>query len=83
MKLFIKKITGPVLLSVLMLASCSPSEKKEAPDNKYDETVQDSNDETKSRKAMGVGEGNQNETEDYPLNQGNLYPDSTREDTIR
>lgn len=67
---------------MVMLASCGPAaEQKKTPNSEINSATKLGVDE--SHKAMGVGEGNQDERGEYPANQANLHPDSTRKDSIR
>ncbi|GHB70807.1 hypothetical protein [Persicitalea jodogahamensis] len=78
----IKHWAGLALLSVqaAIFTGCdSTADQKKTPNSEMNDVTKTGADE--SRAAMGVGEGNQDETGGYPANQGNLYPDSTRRDT--
>jgi hypothetical protein len=65
-----------------VLWGCGPEpEQKKTPNSEINSATKLGIDE--SHKAMGVGEGNQDERGEYPANQANLHPDSVRRDSIR
>ena len=76
----IKQLAVLFLLTaqVALFTACA-GEQKKTPNSEMNDVTGKEADE--SRAAMGVGEGNQDKTGDYPANQANLHPDSTRRDT--
>lgn len=76
----IKHLTVLVLLTAhgVLFASCA-GEQKKTPNSEMNDVTKTGADE--SRAAIGVGDGNQDKTGDYPANQANVHPDSTRRDT--
>ncbi|MCE7042857.1 hypothetical protein [Dyadobacter sp. CY312] len=67
--------------SVVVLLSCGMKEGSETNSSgsgSESQTTPNDSSGADSRKAMGVGEDNQNEVSGYPSNQSNLNSDSTR-----
>ncbi|MGV3601625.1 MAG: hypothetical protein ACO1N1_10500 [Dyadobacter fermentans] len=65
----------------MLLTSCDTTTNKESGgegSGSASETTPNDSSGAESNKAMGVGEGNQNEELGYPANQSNLNADSTR-----
>ena len=78
----ITRLAGLVLLSaqVLLFAGCDTSaDQKKTPNSEMNDVTNPNAEESDA--AIGVGADNQDETGDYPANQANLHPDSTRRDT--
>lgn len=77
-------MSGILLLAaqVFLLTACGPEpDQKKTRNAEINSTVPLNAEE--SREAIGVGAGNQDERGDYPKNQANLHPDSTRRDSTR
>lgn len=78
----ISKLGIVALFATTLLVSCgTANEQKQTPNSEMNGATPTGTEESKA--AMGVGEGNQDERGDYPANQANLHPDSTRKDTIQ
>lgn len=76
------RYAGSVMLAIFLLSACGPAtEHKQTPNSDINGATPTGTDE--SRAATGVGAGNQDERGEYPANQANLHPDSTRKDSIR
>lgn len=65
--------------SAFLTACDNTADQKKTPNSEMNSVTKLGADE--SRAAIGVGEGNQDETGEFPANQANLHPDSTRRDT--
>lgn len=82
MKRIQMKLALACLGAGLALASCDTtknSEKTIEGSGSQSETTPNDSSGAESRKAMGTGEGNQNDSLGYPSNQNNLNADSTRQ----
>lgn len=71
-----------VALPLFFATSCgNGAEQKKTPNSEMNGATPEKGEE--SNAALGVGEGNQDERGEYPKNQANLYPDTTRKDSVR
>lgn len=71
-----------VALPLCFATSCGNGpEQKETPNADMNNVTTEQSGE--STTPMGMSEGNQDEEGGYPKNQGNLYADSTRKDSVR
>lgn len=76
------KLAVVTLFATTFLVGCDTANKqKQTPNSEMNGATPTGTDE--SRAAIGVGEGNQDERGDYPANQANLHPDSTRKDSTQ
>jgi len=75
----IKNSIGMLGLAVIMaLSSCGKKDDQTKDSGSDSQTTPNDSSGAESRKAMGVGEDNQNEVSGYQSNQNNLNSDSTR-----
>jgi hypothetical protein len=77
MKNITKNLTGCMFSTVILLTSCGQGNPNENRSGSESQTTATDSSGAESRKALGVGEGNQKDVAGYPSNQSNLNSDST------